>query len=42
MKALRDGTRPADLEGLPSSDLTAAVKRNADYERWIEQFLGGK
>jgi carboxyvinyl-carboxyphosphonate phosphorylmutase len=42
MKALRDGTRSADLQGLPSSDLTAAVKRNDDYERWLEEFLGGK
>jgi len=42
MKALREGTKPADLEGLPSSKLTEAVKRNADYEGWIEQFLGGK
>jgi carboxyvinyl-carboxyphosphonate phosphorylmutase len=41
MKALRDGTRPADLQGLPSSDLTAAVKHNDDYERWLTEFLGG-
>ena len=41
LKALRTGTKPADLEGLPSADLTAAVKRNADYERWIDDFLGG-
>ena len=42
MKALRDGTKPADLEGLPSGDLTSAVKRNADYERWIDEYLGGE
>ena len=42
MKALREGVKPADIEGLPSSGLTAAVKRNADYERWIDDFLGGK
>jgi carboxyvinyl-carboxyphosphonate phosphorylmutase len=41
MKALRDGTKPADLQGLPSSELTAAVKRNDDYERWLKEFLGG-
>ena len=42
MKALREGVKPADLQGLPSSDLTQAVKRMGDYERWIDAFLGGK
>lgn len=42
MKALREGVKPADLQGLPSGDLTQAVKRNAEYERWIDEFLGGK
>ena len=42
MKALRDGVDPADLEGLPLAELTNAVKRNADYERWIDDFLGGR
>jgi carboxyvinyl-carboxyphosphonate phosphorylmutase len=42
MKALREGVAPKDLEGLPSTELTNAVKRNADYERWIDDYLGGK
>ncbi|MFQ5626522.1 MAG: oxaloacetate decarboxylase, partial [Methyloligellaceae bacterium] len=42
MKALRDGVKPADLQGLPSGDLTNVIKRNAEYERWIDVFLGGK
>ncbi len=42
MKALREGVKPADLQGLPSSELTSAVKRMGDYERWIDAFLGGK
>lgn len=42
MKALRDGTKPKDLKGLPSAELTASVMRNADYDRWIDDFLGGK
>jgi len=42
MKALREGTKPADLQGLPSGELTAAVKHNIDYERWIDSYLGGK
>lgn len=42
MAALRDGTAPSDLKGLPSRELTSAIQRNADYERWIDGFLGGK
>ena len=42
MKALREGVKPADLQGLPSSELTSAVKRMGDYERWIDAFLDGK
>lgn len=42
LKALREGAKPSDLDGLPSAELSAAVKRNADYERWIDRFLGGK
>jgi len=39
MKALREGTKPASLQGLPSSELTGAVKRAGDYERWIDEYL---
>jgi hypothetical protein len=39
MKALREGTKPASLEGLPSSKLTGAIKRTSGYERWIDKFL---
>ena len=42
MKALREGTKPADLQGLPSKELTDAVKRSVDYERWMYEFLGEK
>ena len=42
MKALREGTKPSDLEGLPDKELTSEVMRNADYERWIDNYLGGK
>lgn len=40
MKSLREGAEPKDLKGLPTGELTAAVMRNADYERWIDEFLG--
>ena len=42
MKALREGTKPADLKGLPSGELTATVKRMGDYERWIDDYLGNE
>ena len=42
MKALREGVKPADLPGLPATGLSDAVKRNSDYERWIDRFLGGR
>jgi len=41
LKALRDGTAPKDLKGLPSGELTSVMQRNSDYERWIDEFLGG-
>ena len=42
MKALRGGTAPKDLTGLPSAGLTSAVQRNDEYDRWIDTFLGGR
>ncbi|GAB4237117.1 MAG: isocitrate lyase/PEP mutase family protein [Methyloligellaceae bacterium] len=39
MKALREGVKPKDLKGLPAPELTRAVKRDSDYERWIDAFL---
>jgi oxaloacetate decarboxylase len=40
MKALREGTKPADLSGIASSDLMARVMRDGDYQNWAERFLG--
>lgn len=42
MKALREGTAPGDLTGLPDRNLTSAFQRNAAYEKWIDTFLEGK
>jgi carboxyvinyl-carboxyphosphonate phosphorylmutase len=39
LKALRDGTEPADLPGLASRDLMAQVTRSADYARWTRDYL---
>ena len=41
MKALRDGTAPADLKNLASKELMAKVTRSADYAGWTRDFLGG-
>ena len=41
LKALRDGTPPAELEGLAPAALMTQVTRDQDYRRWSEDFLGG-
>jgi oxaloacetate decarboxylase len=41
MKALRDGTPPANLQNLASNELMAKVTRSADYASWTRDFLGG-
>ena len=42
LKALRDGTAPKDLKGLPSADLVKRVTRADDYERWTKDYLATK
>ena len=42
LKALRDGTPPAELEGLASAELMKQVTRAEDYRRWMKDFLGGE
>lgn len=42
LKALREGTSPKDLKGLPSADLTNRVMRDADMKARIADFLGLK
>jgi len=41
LKALRDGTKPADLRGIASPELMQRVTRAAAYRRWTKDFLGG-
>ena len=41
LKALREGTKPTDLPGLPAPGLVAAATREADYKQWTRDFLGG-
>ena len=39
MKALREGTPPSQLTGLPSRELMARVTRADDYREWTKEFL---
>jgi carboxyvinyl-carboxyphosphonate phosphorylmutase len=39
LKALREGTKPADLPGIASAGLMANVTREATYKTWTETFL---
>lgn len=41
LKALRDGTRPEDLQGVASAEMMRRVTRDGDYKSWTEKFLGG-
>lgn len=41
LKALREGTKPADLPGLPAPGLVASATRDSDYKEWTRDFLGG-
>jgi oxaloacetate decarboxylase len=41
LKALREGTRPADLPGIASAERMQRVTRAGDYKTWTERFLGG-
>ena len=39
MKALRDGVKPAVLQGVASSEMMARVTREGDYKSWTQKFL---
>ena len=41
LKALREGTKPADLQGIASAETMQRVTRGGDYKSWTEKFLGG-
>ena len=40
LKALRDGTPPAQLQGVASSDLMGQLSRDASYRNWQDEYLG--
>jgi carboxyvinyl-carboxyphosphonate phosphorylmutase len=39
LKALRNGTQPADIKTVASPDLMKQVTRQADYAKWTKDFL---
>ncbi len=39
MKALSEGMAPKDVPGIASPELMKRVTRDADYRRWIDEFL---
>ncbi len=39
LKALHQGIKPSDLEGVADSELVKRLSRVDDYERWINDFL---
>ena len=42
LKALREGTKPKDLKGLPSTDFVNRYMRSADVQKRAAEFLGVK
>jgi carboxyvinyl-carboxyphosphonate phosphorylmutase len=41
LRALRDGTPPSQITGKPSAEFMKDVTRGADYQLWMDEFLGG-
>ena len=41
LKALREGTPPAELKGVASPELVKRVTRDDDYRRWMKDYLDG-
>jgi len=39
LKALREGALPGEIENLASSELVRQITRDADYKRWLQEFL---
>ena len=40
LKALRDGTPPAQLQGIASNELMQRLSRSASYRGWQDEYLG--
>ncbi|MFI5021137.1 MAG: oxaloacetate decarboxylase [Alphaproteobacteria bacterium] len=42
LKALRDGTPPAEITATAAPELMRRVTREEEYRRWMQDFLGGR
>ena len=42
LKALREGTPPAEIAGLAPAELMQRITREEDYRHWMRDFLGGR
>ena len=42
LKALREGTKPSQLKNVASGALQKKLLREADYDKWSEDFLNSK
>ena len=40
LKALREGTAPAQLEGVAGGELMKRLSRDSDYRNWMDEYLG--
>ncbi len=39
LKALREGVKPSELQGIASTDMMKRVTREGDYKSWTEKFM---
>lgn len=39
LKALREGAKPSELQGIASTDMMRRVTRDGDYKTWTEKFM---
>jgi carboxyvinyl-carboxyphosphonate phosphorylmutase len=39
LKALRDGTQPADITNVVTGDLKEQILRGGDHKQWLKNFL---
>ena len=39
LKALREGVKPSELEGIANNELVNQLSRSADYDQWVHDFL---
>jgi carboxyvinyl-carboxyphosphonate phosphorylmutase len=41
LKSLREGKPPREITGSAPEDMVKSLTRDADYRRWLRDFLGG-